>query len=435
MSDHRAGLGYASLSRHSGSGCSIRDSSELLPKHCHCHHLLECGKWLDTHDDTELEISARRIIQILVLIAERGIMTDAVPEIRFALFGPRGSGKTTFLSSYYGNQQRDVFEKSYGYHIEAEDTSQGNNLLAKYYGLENGEFPMGTESFGSFAFGLKVGPLKSPSIRLVWHDYPGGWWQSAPSDQEERDARQQAFRNLLNSHVGILLIDGERYTNEGKAYVRQTLDQFKNEIRRVRDTVLAEEGAVESSFVNQWIIALSKADTLPPTETAESFCKNIVREAEDQLSGFAKACNSKNFGKHFLLLSSVRGDGNTVADAHSFLGLQLVAPIALLTVLTSLADEQREKSVDSWQQLLLIRIKKLVTVFDGVDNFLPPKYQVITRVLRAIDIEGIIDKGERHYREKQVAAAKKGDAIEAGIAAMNAELASAAMANSYYQNQ
>ena len=60
-------------------------------------------------------------------------MTDAIPEIRIALFGPSGSGKTTLLASYFGNQQRNGFWEAHGYRLEAVDASDGNQLLQRYY--------------------------------------------------------------------------------------------------------------------------------------------------------------------------------------------------------------------------------------------------------------------------------------------------------------
>ena len=126
------------------------------------------------------------------------------PEIRLALFGPSASGKTTFLSSYFGNQQRNSFEENHGYRLEAEDISDGNQLLSRYYKMEGGQFPLGTEQFSEYRFGLKVEGLPEPRLRIVWYDYPGGWWERNPRDDSESQARSKAFSRLITSHVGIL---------------------------------------------------------------------------------------------------------------------------------------------------------------------------------------------------------------------------------------
>ena len=141
-------------------------------------------------------------------------MPTEVPEIRLAVFGASGSGKTTLLASFFGNQQRNCFEERHGYGLEAEDASDGNRLLARYYSMEKGKFPASTTVFDEYSCGLKVHELTSPSLRVVWYDYPGGWWHSTPQDADELTKRRDAFEKLLTSHVGILLVDGRRYVVE-----------------------------------------------------------------------------------------------------------------------------------------------------------------------------------------------------------------------------
>ncbi len=56
-------------------------------------------------------------------------------------------------------------------------------------------------------------PLKAKpfdALRLVWHDYPGEWFEQDVSGSEETDRRIAAFRALLNSHVALLLVDGQK---------------------------------------------------------------------------------------------------------------------------------------------------------------------------------------------------------------------------------
>ncbi len=265
-------------------------------------------------------------------------MADVTPVIRTALFGPSGSGKTTLLASYFGNQQRNGFEETHGYRLEAEDASDGNQLLARYYRMEGGEFPLGTEAFSEHAFGLKVHQLPTPSLRIVWYDYPGGWWERTPADDAERAARKDAFTKLLSSHVGVLLIDGQRLAEDGVGYVRHTLDQFKNEARKIADQLAAEGQPIEE-LPRQWVIAVSKVDLLNESVSAESVCKQVVSGAADQLAGVARVFNSRSFGKQYLMLAAVKGDGSRVVDAHSYVGLQLIAPVALLSVLDELAQK------------------------------------------------------------------------------------------------
>ena len=231
-------------------------------------------------------------------------MNNDVPEIRVALFGQSASGKTTFLASYFGNLQRNSFEEEHGYRLEAEDVSQGNQLLTMYYGMEKGRFPSGTvDEQPEFRFGFKVRGLPKPCLRIVWYDYPGGWWEWTPKDRSEEQARAALFAKLLTSHVGILLIDGMRYQTEGLPYVRQLLDQFKAEARRIVDALDENKESIDpETFPRHWILAVSKADTLPLDKTAEVVCKEIVIGAADQLAGVAKAVRATSFGHQFLLL-------------------------------------------------------------------------------------------------------------------------------------
>ena len=361
-------------------------------------------------------------------------MKNDVPEIRLALFGPSASGKTTFLASYFGNQQRNSFEEAHGYRLEAADVSDGNQLLARYYRMEKGEFPLGTEQFFEYRFGFKVGGLPEPGLHVVWYDYPGGWWERTPKDDSEKAARRDALAKLLTSHVGILLVDGMKYVSEGLPYVRHLLDQFRNEARRISDE-FAASGAPLESLPKQWIIAISKADLLPADVTAEKVCRDIVSGAADQLAGVAKAVNSKSFGSQYLLLSSVRGDGGHVIDAHEFIGLQLVAPVALVSVLSELADKAAKGSGFGILRTILERLSALVDLVDKLDDFLPPKYQVLTQLLKALALKDGIDKGADYFREKQAAAAKKGKVLEAAAAALRAELASTAAQRAFFRNQ
>jgi hypothetical protein len=358
-----------------------------------------------------------------------------IPELKLALFGPSASGKTTLLASYFGNLQRNSFEELAGYRLEAENISVGNQLLQRYYNMESdGRFPLGTDQFAEYRFDLKIRDLPNPGLRVTWYDYPGGWWERAPEDASEEFARREAIAKLLTSHVGVILIDGQRYVAEGINYVRHTLDQFRSEIRRISD-FYASEGQPLTEFPNQWIIAISKADLLPVGTTAEAICKTIVGGAADQLAGTGAALGAKAFGHQFLLLSSVQGDGARVIDAHRYMGLQLIAPVAFLSVLTELADKADKGTV--WEVLTVVvkKLSALTELVDLADDFLPAKYQVLTRLIKALDIKDALDKSSEWLREKQLAASKRGKLLLAVNYAMLAELKSDLARPAFYRNQ
>lgn len=359
-----------------------------------------------------------------------------IPEIRIALFGAGAAGKSTLLASYFGNQQRNSFEETHGYRLQAENISVGNELLARYYRMEQGEFPLGTVTFGEYGFGLKIKGLAEPCLRIVWYDYPGGWWEREPEDESEVDARREALSKLLTSHVGVLLVDGDKYQALGLPYLRHLLDHFHNEVRRISDQLAGLGTPFDSdSLPRQWIIAISKADLLPPPTTAEVVCKEIVAGAHDQLRGVANEVQSTSFGDQFLLLSSARGEGAHVLDAHESVGLELVAPVALLSVLTEIAVKADRGRVHGVLSEILKRLGALGALIDRMDDFLPRRYQVLTAILQALELQRGLDRGSEYFRERQAAAAQRGQALQALAATLRAELASEAAQRAYYRNQ
>jgi hypothetical protein len=356
------------------------------------------------------------------------------PEVRVALFGMKGAGKTTLLASYFGNQQRHAFEERHGYRLEAADAAQGSVLLSRYYRLEGGDFPIGTDGFDTLRFGLKVHDLPTPSLDVVWYDYPGGWWETAPSDEAERDARRKALERLLDSHAAILLIDSERYLAEGLTYVRTLLDQFRAEIRRITNELSALGKAPD--FPEQWLIAFSKADLLSERETALTLSQALREGAADQLSGVQKAVGgTSSFGQEYLLLSAVRGDGSRVLDAHQSLGLTTIAPLVLLGALSRVAEKSGRGRVWGTLATVLDVMRGLTDAIDKLDDFLPSKYRVLTVLLKALRTKEGLSVGADKLRVRQKSAADRGKALDAAAYALKAELASPETQRAYFKTR
>lgn len=356
------------------------------------------------------------------------------PEVRVALFGMKGAGKTTLLASYFGNQQRHAFEERHGYRLEAADAAQGSVLLSRYYRLEGGDFPIGTDGFDTLRFGLKVHELPTPSLDVVWYDYPGGWWESAPGDEAERAARRQALERLLDSHAAILLIDSERYMAEGFTYVRSLLDQFRAEIRRIVNELSAL--GKPPDFPEQWLIAFSKADLLPERSTALTLAEELREAAADQLSGVQKAVGgSSSFGREYLLLSAVRGDGRRVLDAHQSLGLTAIAPLVLLGALSRVAEKNGRGAIWGTLATTLDVLRGVTEAIDKLDDFLPAKYRVLTVLLKALRTKEGLSVSAEKLRARQKSAAHRGKALDAAAYALRAELASAETERAYFKTR
>jgi hypothetical protein len=307
-------------------------------------------------------------------------------------------------------------------------------LLSRYYRLEGGDFPIGTDGFDTLRFGLKVHELPVPSLDVVWYDYPGGWWETAPSDEAERDARRKALELLLDSHAAILLIDSERYAREGITYARSLLDQFRAEIRRIVNELSALGKAPD--FPDQWLIAFSKADLLPERTTALTLAQELREGAADQLLGVHKAVGgSSSFGREFLLLSAVRGDGRRVLDAHQSLGLTAIAPLVLLGALSRVAEKTHRGAVWGTLATMLDVMRGLTEAVDKLDDILPGKYRVLTVLIKALRAKEGLSLSADKLRARQRTAAHRGKTLDAAAYALRAELTSQETERAYFKTR
>lgn len=127
-------------------------------------------------------------------------------EQHIAVFGGSGSGKTVLVSSFYGAQEQAFLKESL-FHVVADDTGQGNRLRQNYLGMKNNARVPEPTRFAAtpYSFTIKLkdqGDAKVAkgkpfdALRLVWHDYPGEWFEEEPSSEEEAQRRVDTFRSL-----------------------------------------------------------------------------------------------------------------------------------------------------------------------------------------------------------------------------------------------
>lgn len=361
-------------------------------------------------------------------------MSKTLPEVRIAFFGPQGSGKTTLLASYFGNQQSRHFEENHGYRLVAEDTAIGNLLLSRFYRMEKGIFPEGTDEFKEFIFHFMIRNLPKPSLKVICYDYPGKWWETTPKDQEEQQVRHDALESLLKCQVGLLLIDGEKYIAEGIAYTRYLFDQFRNEIRKISDALKSENRPIEE-MPQQWLLAISKADCLPVGTTAEIIAKDIVSECIQQLNDLQKLFVSKQFGVHFLLLSSAKGEKGKVLDSKVTTGLEMVAPLALLASLRQVAQSAGKGNLHGVASVLLKGLNGALESIQKIESLLPAKMRILAPLLRGFELREGLEKGAAYFRERQQRAAAKGKSLDAAAMTVQAELVSSAAQICYFCTQ
>jgi len=268
-------------------------------------------------------------------------------EQHIAVFGGSGSGKTVLVSSFYGAAQEASFLKQSLYRVVAEDIGQGARLNRNYLGMRDEARAPDLTRFAatSYAFSIKLKEQPSPkasktqpfhALRLVWHDYPGDWFEQGASGEEAR-RRVDTFRSLLGSDVALLLVDGQRlldHAGEEERYLKSLFSNYANGLLALKDDLL-EEGTPLLQFPRIWIVALSKADLLPHMDVFKFRDLLDLKAADDLdelrkvLAGFAQNPSAMSVAEDFLLLSSAKFEPNKI-EVDKRVGIDLVLPVAAL---------------------------------------------------------------------------------------------------------
>lgn len=280
--------------------------------------------------------------------------TTRVREQHIAVFGGSGSGKTVLVSSFYGAAQEQAFTKDSLFFVNADDTGQGHRLHQNFLGMKNSATVPEPTRFAatSYSFAIKS---KGPSddkiakvrpfdeLRLVWHDYPGEWFEQEPSGELEATRRVETFRTLLRSDVAVILVDGQRlvdYRGEEEKYLKLMLGNLRGGLLRLKDDLL-EDGQPLSEFPRVWMIALSKADLLPDLDV-HAFRELVIEKAGSDISslhevvkGFVQLPEALSIGEDFALLSSAKFEPGRI-EVTKRVGLDLILPVATLLPLERL---------------------------------------------------------------------------------------------------
>lgn len=304
---------------------------------------------------------------------------DRALEQHIAVFGESGSGKTVMLSAFYGAAQEPQFLQKSRFHIIADNSTQGRRLHQNYVGMRDSSRVPDSTRFESAAYSFTV-KLKdherkaakaSPfeALRLVWHDYPGEWFEQEVSGPEEARRRLETFRSLLSSDVALLVVDGQRLLdNSGREerYLKVLLAGLRNSLLSLKDELLTN-GQPLVEFPRIWMIALSKADLLPNWDVFK-FRDTVIGKAGDDieqlhevLAGLVVSSDALSVGDDFLLLSSAAFKDGQI-EVTTRVGLDLVLPIAATLPL--------ERHV-SWAQKQQLPAKVLENLLGGVKVVAP----------------------------------------------------------------
>ncbi len=271
---------------------------------------------------------------------------DRTLEQSIAVFGESGSGKTVLLSSFYGAAQEPRFLRESPFAVIADDIGQGSRLHRNYLGMRDSarlpEATRFTPTTYSFALKLKSNPDPSKArrqpydaLRLVWHDYPGEWFEQAVSGPEEARRRVDTFRTLLSSNVALLLVDGQRllaHAGEEERYLKSLFSNFRNGLLALRDGVLPD-GQPLTQFPRIWVLALSKADLVPNLDVFAFRDLLVDKAGEDiqelrgALASFVESPTALSMGEDFIRLSSGHFEVDRI-EVTRRVGLDLIVPVA-----------------------------------------------------------------------------------------------------------
>jgi hypothetical protein len=175
------------------------------------------------------------------------------------------------------------------------------------------------------------------ALKLVWHDYPGEWFDSSVSGLEESQRRIDGFRSLLGSDVAVLLVDGQGLVDNAgqeERYLKALFNMYSNGLSSLQAELL-KDGKPLAKFPRIWVLALSKSDLLPNLNVSDFRDILIEKAAEDinelraVLAEFVQVPDAMSVGEDFLLLSSAKFEGNKI-ELDKRVGVELLLPLAAM---------------------------------------------------------------------------------------------------------
>lgn len=345
------------------------------------------------------------------------------------------------LSSFYGAAQEPFFLQENSFQIAAEDAGQGLQLHQNYLGMKNSSAAPPATRFSAtrYVFLVKRRPsggghgknAASEELRLVWHDYPGEWFEEEPGTDEERNRRTATFKNLVGSDVAVLLVDAQRLLDnagEEQRYLKALLTNFRAHISRVREQLLpAGERLVR--FPRVWMFGLSKADLLPEmnvTVFRDLLVEKVGEEMtflRDELTAFVEEPDAFSLGQDFVRLSAAKFEPGNI-DVSAPVGVPLMLPIAAMLPLSRhLRWAKAMRNSGKVATDLLKHAGAIVTFLSALK--LPGKLKILTAII-PFTIDPLVDHGTAKLREAYDKAVARHDFLTAVLLGFRLDLDQAA---------
>jgi hypothetical protein len=267
---------------------------------------------------------------------------------RIAVFGESGSGKTVLLSSFYGSAQEPEFLHSSQFKIGADNPGQGTRLYQMYLEMRDKALaPEVTRVFPeTYSFSVTVpkvpasnkkGQPPFDALRLSWFDYPGEWFEEDTPERTEAIRKSETFKNLLESDVAFLLVDGQRlidHAGEEQKYLKSLFHNYRTGLAALQDRLMPNGDRLER-FPRIWVLALTKTDLFDDLDVY-GFRDLVIgnaggdlAELRNQIATFVEDSDALSVGDDFLMLSSARFEFDKI-EVDRRIGVDLILPLAAI---------------------------------------------------------------------------------------------------------
>lgn len=309
------------------------------------------------------------------------------------------------MASYLGNLTSTEFRQKNGYRLWCNDSAQSIKIQSQFEGMKaNGSFPESTKLVEHFECHVDVSNEEGSSLKIKWVDYPGNWWTEEPHTQELQKIRAKEFSYLLESQVGVLLIDGQKYSARGMGYVKDVLRSFDSSFKKLIDDKTWIFGMMTPTLPKTWIIALSKCDTLDEGLSAENFRSALIVNCFKEILALNATIKSV-VSNNVILFSSVKANGMKILDTAGT-GLELFSAVGIAAEVDRILDENKSEQA---------RHPFYEAIIDAVDRaiefFVPEKFKLVVIIAKKLDFAARLQKKRSEHlnnlqgEEKYIASA------------------------------